>query len=87
MFRLILFLFITFIASFFISFTMSFSAYCGINDIGNVFHYSYDPFNDTFIVPSMTKHQIFIFNLNTLNIWPIVGTDGITGVNTNVPGN
>jgi hypothetical protein len=60
--------------------------FIGVGNIGNVFHYAYDPYNETFIIPSATKHQIFIFKLKTNELFPIVGTFGVFGNTTNVPG-
>lgn len=62
------------------------STFFGVGNIGSVYHFAYDPVNETFIIPNYDRHQIFVYKIKTNELLPIAGTDGVFGATTNVPG-
>ena len=51
---------------------------------GSVFSFTYDPYNQTFIIPSATQNQIFMFDIQTMQLQLIGGTLNVAGNATNV---
>jgi hypothetical protein len=58
----------------------------GIGSIGSVLHFAYDPYNESYIIPSATHHQLFLYDIKTKNLFPIVGKKDVPGDTTDVPG-
>ena len=40
----------------------------GVGNIGDVYHFVYDPYNQSFIIPSATKNQLFVFKIQNKNL-------------------
>jgi hypothetical protein len=57
----------------------------GINNINDVYSFVYDPYNNTFIIPC-SLHQIYLYELNNSNLYPIAGGKNSVGITTNVIG-
>lgn len=79
-------LFIFIFISIFCEFVLASGINFGIGNIGDVYHFAYDPYNQTFIIPSATKNQLFIYEIANKNLYQIVGKDGISGNTTDTNG-
>jgi hypothetical protein len=61
--------------------------YFGIGNIGNIFHFTYDPYAETLIIPNSNKHQLLVYKIPTFQLNAIAGMESVSGDTTNVNGN